>query len=85
MSMTWKSLKEKKMYLKKCCLTALSYWVYSVLVETAGGGDGGVVVHPLGAVHSPVVVAVVVHAALAVKHQAILTNLLSQGPCNMTG
>jgi len=51
----------------------------SSLVEAAGRGDGGIVVHPLAAVHGPVVVAVVVHVAVSVKNQTILTRLLGQG------
>ena len=53
----------------------------SSLVEAAGRGDGGIVVDPLAAVHGPVVVAVVVHVAVSVKHQTILTRLLGQGAC----
>ena len=64
--------------LEECCLTSLSYRVDSVLVETAGGGDGGVVVHPLAAVHGPVVVAVVVNVTVAVKHQPVLAHLFCQ-------
>jgi len=65
--------------LEEGCLAALSYGVDAVLVEAPGGGDGGVVVHPLATVHGPVVVAVVVNAAVTVIHQPILTYLLSQG------
>ena len=65
-------------HLEERGLTALSYGVEAELVETAGGGDGGVVVDPLAAVHRPVVVAVVVDGAVAVKHQAVLTGLFRQ-------
>ena len=68
--------------LEECCLTSLSDRIDSILVETAGRGDGGVVVHPLAAVHGPVVVAVVVDICVPVKHQTVLTNLLSQSSCN---
>merc|ERR1719461_1446233 len=64
--------------LEECSLTSLPYWIDSILVETAGGRDGGVIVHPLAAVHGPVVVAVVVDICVSVKHQPVLTNLLSQ-------
>ena len=53
----------------------------SSLVEAAGRGDGGIVVDPLAAVHGPVVVAVVVHGAVPVKHQPVLANLLVQSAC----
>ena len=66
-------------HLEKRSLTSLSYGVQSELVETARGGDGGVIVDSLATVNSPVVVAVVVDGAVAVKHQAVLTGLFRQG------
>ena len=66
-------------HLEESGLTSLSYRVETELVETAGGGDGGVVINPLATVNSPVVVAVVVDGAVAVEHQAVLTGLLRQG------
>ena len=65
-------------HLEKCSLASLSYGVEAELVETARGGDGGVIVDPLATVDSPVVVAVVVDGAVAVKHQAVLTGLFRQ-------
>jgi len=65
--------------LEESCLASLSNWVDAELVEASRGGDGGVVVHPLPAVDGPVVVAVVVHGPVPVKHQPVLTNLLVQG------
>merc|ERR1719323_1779413 len=47
--------------LEESGLATLANGVDAKLVETARGGDGGVVVDPLAAVHGPVVVAVVVH------------------------
>jgi len=65
--------------LEESGLAAFSDGVDAELVEASRGGDGGVVVHPLPAVDGPVVVAVVVHSAVPVKHQPVLTNLLVQG------
>ena len=65
-------------HLEEGCLAALAHGVDSELVEAAGRGDGRVVVHPLAAVHGPVVVAVVVDVAVSVKHQSVFTNLLGQ-------
>ena len=65
-------------HLEEGSLAALAHRVDAVLVEAAGGGDGGVVVHSLAAVHGPVVVAVVVDGAVAVEHEAVLTDLLVQ-------
>ena len=47
---------------------------------SAWGGDGGLVVGPLAAVGSPVVVAVVVDVPVPVEHQTVLTHLLRQAP-----
>ena len=68
-------------HLEEGGLAALSDRVDAELVEAAGGGDGGVVVHPLPAVDGPVVVAVVVHGTVPVKHQPVLANLLVQSAC----
>ena len=76
------SLSRLKTNLEECGLTSLSNWIDSILVETARGRDGGVIVHPLAAVHGPVVVAVIVDICVSVKHQPVLTNLLSQSSCN---
>jgi len=65
--------------LEESGLASLSNWVDAVLVEASRGGDGGVVVDPLPAVDGPVVVAVVVHSPVTVKHKPVLTNLLVQG------
>jgi hypothetical protein len=54
-----------KIHLEKCGLAAFTNWVKAILVKTSGGGDGGIVVHPLATVHGPVVVAKVVHSAIA--------------------
>ena len=62
-------------------MAPLSHGIYSELVKAAGGGDGRVIVHPLAAVHGPVVVAVVVHRAVPVEHQTILTHLFVEGAC----
>ena len=62
-------------HLEKRSLTSLSYGVQSELVETARGGDGGVIVDSLATVHRPVVVAVVMNISVAVKHQTVLTDL----------
>ena len=59
-------------------MAPLSHGIYSELVKAAGGGDGRVVVHPLAAVHGPVVVAVVVNVTVAVKHQPVLAHLFCQ-------
>ena len=64
--------------LEESGLTSLSYRVETELVETAGGGDGGVVINPLATVNSPVVVAVVVDGAVAIEHQAVLTGFFRQ-------
>ena len=66
-------------HLEESGLTSLSYRVETELVETARGRDGGVIVDSLTTVNSPVVVAVVVDGAVAVKHQAVLTGLFRQG------
>ena len=66
-------------HLEESGLAAFSDRVDAELVEASWGGDGGVVVDPLPAVDGPVVVAVVVHSAVPVKHQSVLTNLLVQG------
>ena len=66
-------------YLEKGGLAALPHGIDAVLVEAARRGDGRVVVHALSAVHRPVVVAVVVHVAVAVEDQPVLAGLLSQG------
>lgn len=66
--------------LEESSLTSLSYRVDSVLVETPRGGDGSVVVDSLAAVDAPVVVAVVVHVSVPVKHQTVLTRLMGQSP-----
>ena len=71
-------------HLEECCLATLSYRVEAELVETARGGDGSVIVDPLATVNSPVVVAVVVDGAVAVKHQAVLTGLFRQGSWDIT-
>ena len=68
-------------YLEEGCLAAFADGVDAKLVETARGGDGGVVVDPFAAVHGPVVVAVVVHSAVPVEHQTILTHLFVEGAC----
>jgi len=64
--------------LKESCLTAFANGVDAVLVETTRGGNRGVVVHSLTTINSPVVVAVVVHAAMSIIHKTILTSLLGQ-------
>merc|ERR1712226_1181856 len=74
---TRKKLKERRGWLGNG-LASLSYGVEAELVETARGGDGSVIVDPLATVNSPVVVAVVVDGAVAVKHQAVLTGLFRQ-------
>ena len=71
-------------HLEECGLTSLSYRVEAKLVETARGGDGGVIVDSLATVNSPVVVAVVVDGTVAVKHQAVLTGLFRQGSWDIT-
>ena len=65
-------------HLEEGGLTALSYGVEAELVETAGRGDGRVVVDSLPAVHGPVVVTVVVDVTVAVKHQPVLAHLFRQ-------
>ena len=71
----------QKAHLEESGLTALSYGVEAELVETAGGGDGGVVVDPLAAVHRPVVSAVVMHAPYlgGVEKESILALFIRQG------
>merc|ERR550525_2307421 len=63
--------------LEESGLAALANGEDAKLVETARGGDGGVVVDPLAAVHGPVVV--VVNRAVPVEHQTILTHLFVEG------
>ena len=65
-------------HLEKRSLTSLSYGVQSELVETARGGDGGVIVDSLAAVHCPVIIAMIVNISVAVKHQTVLTDLFRQ-------
>jgi hypothetical protein len=57
-------------------LASLADRVDAELVETARRRDGRIIVHPLAAVHRPVVVAVVVHGAVPVEHEAVLADLL---------
>lgn len=75
---TYARLVHYSLYFEEGGLAALSDWVDAVGVEASWGGDGGVVVDPRPAVHSPVVVAVVVDVAVAVVHQAVLAHLLGQ-------
>jgi len=65
--------------LKESCLTSLSDRIDTILVQAPGRRNGGVVVQLFATVNRPVVVAVVVHVAVPVVHQAVGTGLLGKG------
>lgn len=57
----------------------VTHRVDSESVLASRGGEGHLVVLPLSTVHGPVVVAMIVHSAMAIEQETVLTLLQGQG------